>query len=278
MRGLPRAFRLLALSVLSSGLSTAWIDAHAAVATECTTSGLCYCVNQDFKPAIQEKVDYFRAAIAAERAKGKAVGYMSIPLSTVGGGYFGVNREVAQQVKSRVEARLGASSAWLLDPTARNADLPSIDGVRAGQAEYLLMWTRLLEGPEAMGEDFDFVYLVGPSDFANFFGFTGVADMDKLTAYFNERLANDADLKRAVERGAVSATTFRNYYALRASVAFSVGAHDEWNVIRSVNTRRRDDKAYGVANQLPVLFDGRALSSGEFEQAVTGGNAGACKN
>ena len=33
----------------------------------------------------------------AVSAKGKAVGYMSIPLSTLGGGVFGVNREVGWQ-------------------------------------------------------------------------------------------------------------------------------------------------------------------------------------
>jgi len=60
-------------------------------------------------------------------------------------------------------------------------------------------------------------------------------------------------------------------------VTFSAGAHDEWNVIRGINTRRRDDKAFGMANQLPVLFDGRAVATGEYEQPVAAGNVGACK-
>jgi hypothetical protein len=251
--------------------------ADAANATECTGVGLCYCINADFRAAIAEKVDYFRKAIADQKAKGKAVGYMSVPLSTAGGAYFGVNRDVAEKVKERVEGRLGPNSAWLLDPTAKEADLPTINNVRAGQGDYLLMWTRILEGQNALGEDFDFIYFVGPSDFAGFFGLGGKDDMDRIAAYFDDRLQKDADLKRAVERGTVSRTTFRNYYVLRASVAFSAGAHDEWNVIRAVNTRRRDDKAYGMANQLPVLFDGRAVSTGEFEQPVAGGNVGACK-
>jgi len=252
--------------------------AHAATATECTGVGLCYCINADFRPAIAEKVTYFRTLLAEQRAKGKATGYMSIPLSTVGGSYFGVNREVAQQARERIEARFGTASAWVLNPTAKDADLPTIAGVRAGQAEYLLMWTRILEGANALGEDFDFIYFAGPSDFAGFFGLTGKGDMDKLAAYFEERLAKDADLKRAVERGTVSAGAFRNYYALRASAAFSVGAHDEWNVIRAVNARRRDDAKLGIGNQLPVLFDGRAVSAAEAEQLVAGGNVGACKN
>ena len=250
---------------------------HAANVTECTAVKMCYCVNADFKAAVDEKVAYFRAAIAEQRAKGKAIGYMSIPLSTVGGSYFNVNREVAAKAKQRIEARFGPSSAWVIDPTAKDADLPTLNGVRASQGDYLLMWTRILEGVNGVGEDLDFVYFIGPSDFAGFFGLTGSGDMDRIAAYFDDRVKTDADLKRAVERGTVSANSFRNYYALRASVAFSVGAHDEWNVIRTVNAKRRDDPKFGVGNQLPVLFDGHAVSSGEFEQAVGGGNAGACK-
>jgi hypothetical protein len=252
--------------------------ARAATATECTKVGLCYCLNTDFGPAIAEKVAYFRGLLAEQRAKGRATGYMSIPLSSVGGSYFGVNRDVAQQAKERIEARFGPASAWVLNPTARDADLPNVGGVRAGQAEYMVLWTRVLEGPNGLGEDFDFIYFAGPSDFAGFFGLTGKGDMDRIAAYFDERMSKDADLKRAVERGTVSAATFRNYYALRASSAFSVGAHDEWNAIRTVNARRRDDPRLGIGNQLPVLFDGRGVSSAEAEQQVAGGNVGACRN
>ena len=270
------ARQIAVLALAAVAIATA-LPARAANATECTPSGVCYCVNADFKAAVAEKVDFYRKAIAAERAKGKAVGYMSVPLSTTGGGYFNVNREVAARIKERVETRYGVNSVWLLDPTSKDADLPSIGSVRAGQGDYLLMWTRILEGAKGLGEDFDFIYLVGPSDFASFFGLTGKEDMDRIAAYFDERLARDEDLKRAVDRGTVNRQSFRNYYALRASVVFSVGAHDEWNVIRGVNQRRRDDKAFGVANQLPVMFDGHALASGEYDLAVAGGNAGACK-
>jgi hypothetical protein len=265
---------LLLLSVVALG-GTA--PAQAANVTECTAVKMCYCTNGDFRAAIDEKVAYFRKTIAEERAKGKAIGYLSIPLSTVGGSYFNVNREVAEKAKQRIEARLGAAQAWVINPAAKEADLPTLNGVRASQGDYLLMWTRILEGPDGLGEDLDFVHFAGPSDFAAFFGLNGTADMDRISAYFDERLKTDADLKRAIERGTVSAASFRNYYALRASAAFSIGAHDEWNVIRLVNARRRDDPKFGVANQLPVLFDGRAVSSGEFEQAIGGGNAGACK-
>jgi len=267
--------RMLAAAAVAAVLT--WATAQAAPVTECTAFRVCYCMNSDFRAAIDEKVAWYRGTIAAEKAKGKAIGYLSVPLSTAGGGYFGVNREVAAAVKQRVEARYGEAAVWLLNPTAKEADLPAQNGVRAGQGDYMLMWTRILEGARGLGEDFDFVYFVGPTDFAGYFGLTGKGDLERIAAYFAERLEKDADLKRAVERGTVNAAGFRNYYGLRASTSFSAGAHDEWNVIRAVNARRRDDPAFGIVSQLPVLFDGRAAFSAEAEQGVAPGNAGACK-
>jgi hypothetical protein len=52
------------------------------------------------------------------RAQGQAIGYISVPLSTVGGSYFNVNKLLANQTKDRIEARLGASSVWTLNPGA----------------------------------------------------------------------------------------------------------------------------------------------------------------
>jgi hypothetical protein len=267
--------RMLAAAAVAAVLP--WAAAQAAPVTECTAFRVCYCMNSDFRAAIDEKVAWYRGTIAAEKAKGKAIGYLSVPLSTAGGGYFGVNREVAAAVRERVEARYGEAAVWLLNPTAKEADLPAQNGVRAGQGDYMLMWTRILEGARGLGEDFDFVYFVGPTDFAGYFGLTGKGDLERIAAYFAERLEKDADLKRAVERGSVTAAGFRNYYGLRASASFSAGAHDEWNVIRAVNARRRDDAAFGIVSQLPVLFDGRAAFSAEAEQGVAPGNAGACK-
>jgi hypothetical protein len=269
-------FRVLPV-LLAAALGTFASASLAAPATQCTAIGACFCVNPDFKAAIDEKVAYYRSTIAAERAKGKAIGYLSVPLSTAGGGYFGVNREVAALVKERVEARFGAGSVWILNPTSKEADLPTINGVRAGQGDYLVMWARILEGDKGTGEDFDFAYFAGPSDYAAYFGLTGKGDMERIAAWFDERLAKDADLKRAVERGTVSAAQFRNYYGLKAGAAFSVGSHDEWNVMRAINAKRRDDPKIGLVNQIPLMYDGRGLSAAEAEQAVATGNAGACK-
>ena len=166
----------LKLLVASAAL-VASTSPFAANSTECTNLKLCYCVNDDFKPVIEEKIKFYRQQIADARAKGKAVAYMSLPLSTLGGGFFDVNTEVAKKTKDRIEARFGVDSVWVLSPGTKESDLSLPSGARGTNDDYMLMWTRILEGVKGLGEDFDFVYFVGPSDFGAFFGFDGVADM-----------------------------------------------------------------------------------------------------
>lgn len=272
--------RLATLSSLTAAVLALALThgaAQAAPVTECGANGICYCYNNDFKTAIDDQVAKLRGMIAAERAKGKAVGYLSVPLSTAGGSVFGINREVAERTRANVEARLGAASAWVLNPGMKEADIPNAGTVRAGGAEYMVMWTRVLEGVNGLGEDFDFIYFTGPGDFASYFGLTGSGDLDRITAFYNERLKTDAELKREVERGRVTPQTFRNYYGLRASVSFSLGAHDEWNIAGKINAKRRGDAKFGVTNQMPTLFDGRPVSSAEAEVAMSNGYAGSCK-
>lgn len=266
-------------SLAASSLALALIPAtsHAAPVTECGANGICYCYNDEFKASIDAQVSKLRAMIAAERAKGKAVGYLSVPLSTAGGSVFGINREVAEKTRANVEARLGAASAWVLNPGMKEADIPNAGATRAGGAEFMVMWTRVLEGANGLGEDFDFIYFTGPADFGSYFGLTGSGDLDRISAFYTERIKTDAELKRAVDQGRVTPQTFRNYYGLRASVNFSLGAHDEWNIAGKINAKRRGDSKFGVTNQLPTLFDGRPVSSAEGEVALSNGYAGSCK-
>ena len=102
--------------------------------------------------------------------------------------------------------------------------------------------------------------------------------MEKIDAYFERQLARDPALQKAVGEHKLSKTAFRNYYALRAAVSFSYGSHDEWNIVRILNERRRGDTALGIANQLPILFDGHALPAGSYEESVASGDAGHCIN
>ena len=142
-------------------------DVAAAKTTECTRIGICYCVNDELKPAINERVARFRASIAEQRKAGKVIGFLSVPLTSTGGGNFNINREVAGRTKAAVEKRFGSEYVFVLEPGTPDADLPNGTG-----ADYMLMWTTLFEGTDGLGE-FDFVYFTGPQDFANYFGLGG---------------------------------------------------------------------------------------------------------
>jgi len=250
-------------------LATWHLPAHAAKTTDCTKIGTCYCVNDDLKPTITSKVDRFRQLIAEQRKAGKVVGYLSVPLTSSGGGNFNVNKEVAGSVKAAIEKRFGADFIFVLDPSTLDADLPKGTG-----ADYMLMFTTLMEGTDGLGE-FDFVYFAGPQDFARYFGFDGNADMGKLDAYFDKRAKSDPDFEKAVQNG-LTKVAFRKYYGIRASASVSRGAHDEWNIVRLVNERRRADSKLGTGNQIPVLFDGRGVDPADSEAAVSEGYVGKC--
>ena len=243
--------------------------AYAAKATECTKVGICYCVNDELKTMISGKVGEVRQLIATERKSGKSVAYLSIPLTSTGGGNFDVNKEVAVNAKAAIEKRYGADFLMVLNPTLSDFDLPKGSG-----ADYMLMWTSVLEGSDGLG-DFDLVFFAGPQDFARYFGFDGNADMAKLDAFFDKRVKSDPAFDKAVQNGLTKAA-FRKYYALRASASVSRGAHDEWNIVRLINEKRRADPKPGTGNQIPMVFDGRAAAPPESEAAVSEGYVGKC--
>jgi hypothetical protein len=253
---------LACATILGGGL------ARAESVTECTRDGFCYCINSDLRGAIETNVEKIRSRIAGEKAGGKAVGYLSIPISTIAGSYFGENIKIAAEVKERVEERLGIHSSWLLNTAAKEVSLPA----NATGADYMLMWTKVLEGLDGLG-GLDFVYFVGPSEFARHFGLDGHGDLEKLEGYYDSKVKTDEGLK------AVDKRSFRDYYGLRASVAFSYGSHDEWNIVRTINQKRREaDPKAGIAKQMGVFFDGKPVPPGMFEAPIEPGDAGACRN
>ena len=244
--------------------------AHAAKVTDCAKTGLCYCINDEHKAAINAKIDKFRQLIADQRKAGKAVVYLSVPLTSAGGGNFGVNKDVAEATKQAIEKRLGADYIYVFNPANPDADLPR----GAGGTEYMVMWTAVLEGADGMG-DFDAAYFAGPQDFARYFGFDGNNDMAKLDAYFDKREKSDPDFAKAVQ-GGLNKPAFRKYYALRASSNVSRGAHDEWNIFRVINEKRRADSKYGTPGQIPVVFDGQGVTPPLHETMVSEGYVGKC--
>lgn len=245
--------------------------ASAETSTECTANSLCYCVQNDLKSVIAMRVDEIRARIAVQRQQGKAIGYLSIPISTVQGSYLPVNVKIAARTKERVEERFGPRSLWLLNTAAKEFSLPEA----AKGADYMLMWTRVIEGNDGLGRDFDFIYFAGPADFAQYFSFDGRADLEKLERFYDGLVKTDSKLAE------VKKTDFRNYYGLRASVSFSYGSHDEWNIVRTINAKRTAKKdgedAFGIAKQVAVMFNGAGVAPGLFDTLTATGTEGQCQ-
>jgi hypothetical protein len=257
------------LPLLAAALMFLAVSAQAAKVTECTKIDVCYCINDELKATILAKVDRFRQTIADQRKAGKAVGYLSVPLTSAFGGNFNVNMDVAAAAKAALEKRYGAEYLYVLNPGTKDADLPKGTGT-----DYMLMWTLLLEGTDGFGE-FDVAYFAGPQDFARFFGFDGNNDMAKLDTFFDKRVASDPDFAKAVQ-GGLTKQAFRNYYALRASATVSRGAHDEWNIFRVINDKRRKDSKYGTPGQIPIVFDGMGVAPPHGETSLSEGYVGKC--
>jgi hypothetical protein len=257
-------------AILAAGVPA---PARAASATQCTALNICYCVNSDYAAAITENVARVRQLIKEAKAQGKSVGYLSIPLSGSGGGSSSVNKELSGKIAKSVTARYGEKSVWVLDPGAEAGD--KMDNSKATGADYMYMWTQIFEG-DGLGEGFDFFYFAGSTDFAAALGLTGQGDLDRLEGLFDERVATNPAFKKEVDEGKVTKAGFRRYYGLRASVAFSKGSHDEWNIARVINERRRGTLSYDIANQLSVLFDGKPVPPSSYDSPTAAGYVGRC--
>ena len=261
-------------SAQSSAQGSAQAAAAPATVTLCTTIDLCYCVNTVYRDRIDANVARVRRLIADNRQQGRAVGYLSVPISPAGGGYAPYNILAAGDMVADVESRFGRRAVFVLNPAAEGGK--EMEG--ASGADYMYMWTTILEGAKGLGEDFDFFYFAGPSDFAMAFRLPDIGSLEVLDDYFDARLQDDPKFKAAVDSGAVTKPGFRNYYGLRAAVSFSLGSHDEWNIARLLNERRRGADEFGIARQLPILFDGQAVSPGSYEAPIASGDVGRCIN
>jgi hypothetical protein len=100
--------------------------------------------------------------------------------------------------------------------------------------------------------------------------------MARIEAYFDERIKTDSSLQSAVSGNRLTRESFRNYYAFKASVAFSRGSSDEWNIVTAINDRRRADAKLGIPNQIAILYDGRGIQPGSVGAKAAEGYTGKC--
>jgi len=260
--------RTVALRV-ALGLALVLPGALAAAAQTCrvpaqvvdTVLGMKYCANAAFSGVVDAFVQRLRRDVGVARQAGRLVIYMSTPISPRGGGVERINIELGAAVKARLEKAYGAG-AFILDPGAYQ--MPNVGTTSPGGSDYMVMWTRVLAGDDGAGRNFDMVHFTGPSDMRAFFGCGGDDLTGCLERWLVMRAATDADLKRVADNPDTR-RAFLRYYAMRASAAYSAGAHDEWNIFVRINRKRT------LGDQIAMFFDGRSLSPGEMEVEITPG-------
>jgi len=254
------ALVILSLCAVVTGARAAECTAPKTVVT--TIVGMKYCADPGFDAAIAGQLQVIRADLRAQRQAGKLIVYASTPISPRGGGSMEVNLEIAASVKARLEKEYGPG-VWVLDPG--RYQLPDVAGKPPGGAEYMVMWTAVLAGDDGLGRDFDMFHFTGPLDMRAFFG-CGRDDVTGcLDRWLTARAGADEKLRRAVAADAAKRQAFLRYYALRASSAYSSGAHDEWNILVRINRKRP------LGDQVAVFFDGRPASPAEMEAEVSPG-------
>jgi hypothetical protein len=266
-----RAARAMNVMLLCAALALSVVvllGAAPAAAQSCRTPqalvdtivGIKYCADPAFDATMTTQLARIRADIRAARQAGRLVIYASTPISPRGGGVQKVNVEISAAVKARLEKTYGAG-AWVLDPGVYQ--LPSVDGKSPGGGDYMVMWTRVLAGDDGAGRDVDMAHFTGPGDMRAFFGCT--EDITGcLARWLTGRAASDADLRRVAD-DADARRAFVRYYAMRASVMYSAGSHDEWNIVVRINRKR------ALGDQIAVFFDGRAVSPSAMETEILPG-------
>ncbi len=263
-RGRARVFQgygrrdavVAALSLLLGAAAAPAADCSAPKVLVSTTVGIRYCVDPAFDGVVASHVQRIRQEVRARRQAGKLIVYASTPISPRGGGHVETNLEIAASVKSRLEKEYGGA-VWVLDPG--RYQMPDVGGKAPGGAEYMVMWTGVLAGEDGMGRDFDMAHFTGPGDMRAFFG-CGRDDVTGcIERYVTTRAAADERFRRSIAGDPARRQAFLRYYALRASSAYSSGAHDEWNIVVRINRKRP------IGEQVAVFFDGRPASPAEME-------------
>ncbi len=253
---------LVAIALLLGGASAWAAECNPPKAVVTTVVGIKYCMDPAFNAVIAANVQMIRQDIRAQRQAGKLIIYASTPISPRGGGHVGANLEIAASVKVKLEKEYGGG-VWVLDPG--KYQMPDVAGKSAGGGEYMVMFTDVLAGEDGMGKDFDMAHFTGPGDMRAFFG-CGKEDIGGCIArYLQGRAGTDPRFRLEVAENPQRRQAFIRYYTLRASSAYSTGAHDEWNIFVKINRKRP------LGEQIAMFFDGRPASPAEMETEVSPG-------
>jgi hypothetical protein len=228
-------------TVLTLALATGLVPAEAPAA-ECaapkavvtTAVGMKFCSDPTFDSAIASLVQRARQVVRAQRRAGK----------------------------QRLEKEYG-DAVWVLDPG--RYQLADVGGRSPGGADYMVMWTAVLAAEDGMGRDFDMVHFTGPHDMRAFFGCVRDDITGCIDSWLTARAGSNERLRSSIATDPARRQAFLRYYAMRASSAYSSGAHDEWNIFVRINLWRP------LGEQVAVFFDGRPASPAEMETEVAPG-------
>ena len=159
------------------------------------------------------------------------------------------------------------------------------------------MWTRVLveddkTGGVHLGRRFAAFYFLGAEDVRTFFLQHGASNLTTgIQEYFARKLATDMEFRTyflgpfsdaagvpltgaaAVARADQLRNEFFLYYGVRASVNYSRGSHDEWNIWQKLNDTRRKQPTIGIGDQIAGFFAGEQVPPSATEQPVSPGYA-----
>jgi len=164
------------------------------------------------------------------------------------------------------------------------------------------MWTRVLAEDEAgkdgtaqnLGGRFSAFYFLSPCDVRAFFAQDGSQNVTVgVESYFARKFSTDPNFRAYFslplvdEQGALSQLKpqdqveelakrrleFFRYYTVRASVYYSKGSHDEWNIWQKLNHLRVTNQTLGIGSQIAGYFEGLEISPSAAEMPVSPGYA-----
>jgi hypothetical protein len=218
---------------------------------------------------------------------------------------FWILNPAQYQMESKEGTGLIKGHARLIElETGEKIDVDKLSGESPPTGgDYMRMWTRVLaedgyvrepgsDRPGNVGHCFTAYYFLGPSDVRDFFTRDGsvslTAGVEEYLArkvstdpafrdYFSYPLKDDKGQPLPDERQAPEwerrRKEFFRYYTARASINFSRGSHDEWNILRLLNLRRLGSghKELGLGNQIVGYFDGKQIAPGAVETAISAG-------
>jgi len=168
--------------------------------------------------------------------------------------------------------------------------------------DYMRMWTQVLveDGRENEGRLFDGYYFLGPTDVREFLTQGGALSITAgVEEFFTRQYAMDREFRDSFslpgivwrsdwaiakdlnrkrqgklrDQWELLRMEFFRYYALKASAAFSLGSHDEWNIFRILNERRLKERNGDVGDLIAGYFDGKQIDPGAAASLIAPGYA-----